>query len=133
MNIIIKIFVLVFFVTFTAQCQLAVFVSPVKATAQKAIVQLSMTNNLAEPIESARAACFILDGQGKLVGESSKWVIGQNKVDLASGAANTFTFVVSCPQPFATTNLTAKVNFTRILLTGGHIADVGKVVKITNQ
>jgi hypothetical protein len=32
----------------------------------KAVVSLAMTNALAEPVESARAICFLLDEQGKV-------------------------------------------------------------------
>jgi hypothetical protein len=42
-----------------ASAQLAVTVSPVKTTGQKAVVPLAMNNNFAEKIESARAACFL--------------------------------------------------------------------------
>jgi len=49
----------------TVQAQLAVTVSPVKITGQKAVVPLAMTNNLAESVESARAVCFLLDEKGK--------------------------------------------------------------------
>ena len=43
-----------------AQAQLAVTVSPVKVTGQKAIVPLGLKNNLGEKVESARAAVFLL-------------------------------------------------------------------------
>ena len=62
------------FCTLTVHAQLAVTVSSPKITEQKAIVSLAMTNNLAEPVRSARAICFLLDEQGKMIGQSSKWV-----------------------------------------------------------
>ena len=51
-----------------ASAQVAVSVSPVKVAGQRAIVPLAMKNNFAEKIESARAAVFLLDDQGKMVG-----------------------------------------------------------------
>jgi len=117
----------------TAQAQLAVTVSPPKFTGQKAIVPLAITNNLAESVESARAICFLLDEQGKMVGQSAKWVIGGTKDRPALGpkSGTTFNFVITSPQPFTTTNLTAKVSFSRVVLAGGKLADANKTVSLT--
>ena len=60
----------------TAQAQLSVTVSPVKITGQKAVVPLAMKNMFNENVESARATLILLDDQGKMVGQSAKWVIG---------------------------------------------------------
>lgn len=112
-----------------ANGQLAVTVSPVKTTGQKAIVPLEMKNGFAEPIESARAVCFILDDQGKMVGQATQWVIGgdRDKAGLATGATNAFNFVVAAVKPFTSTNLTAKVTFSRVVLEGGRLADPKQV------
>src|SRR6266446_10984879 len=59
-----------------ASAQLAVTVSPVKVSGQKAVVPLAMKNNFAEKVESARAVVFLLDEQGKMVGQMTRWVIG---------------------------------------------------------
>lgn len=111
-----------------ASAQLMVTVSPPKVIGQKAVVKLAMKNGLTQTIESARAVCFLVDDRGKMIGQSAKWVIGQNKTGLAVGATNVFNFVITSPQPFATTNLTAKVSFTRVVLDGGKLADVRQVV-----
>jgi hypothetical protein len=105
----------------SATAQLAVTVSPPKITAQKAMVELKMKNGLAEKVESARAICFLLDDQGKMVGESARWVIGGTKKRpaLEPKEEASFNFVITSPQPFATTNLTAKVSFNRLILEGG--------------
>jgi hypothetical protein len=81
------------FAALTAHAQLAVTVSPVKVTGQKATVPLVLKNNLTENIESARGAVFLLDDQGKMVGQSTKWVIGgtKDKPGLAAGARTPFT------------------------------------------
>jgi hypothetical protein len=119
--------------TTSASAQLAVTVSPVKITGQKSIVSLAMTNNLAEPVESARAICFLMDGHGSMVGQSAKWVIGGTKDQpaLQPKRGTTFNFVITSPQPFTSTNLTTKVSFSRVVLEGGKTADVNKTVKIT--
>src|SRR5271166_5819643 len=84
----------------TVQAQLAVTVLSPKITGQKAVVILAMTNHLAESVESARAVCFLLDDQGRMVGQSAKWVIGQNKVGLEPKGGTTFNFVITNPQLF---------------------------------
>jgi hypothetical protein len=115
-----------------AHAQLAVTVSPIKVAGQKAIVPLAMQNNFAEKIESARAVVFLLDEQGKMIGNGTKWVIGgnQDKPGLAAGATNAFHFVITADKSFTTTNLTAKVTFNRLVLEGGKSADANKEVKI---
>lgn len=121
-------------VTTASQAQLSVAVSPVKVTGQKAVVPLALKNNLNEKIESARAAVFLLDEQGKMVGQSTKWVIGgsEDKPGLATGATNAFHFVVTTGKPLITTNLIAKVTFSRLVLQGGKLADATKDVQIQN-
>jgi hypothetical protein len=59
-----------------ASAQLAVKVSPVKVTGTKAVVPLAIKNEFGEKIESARAAVFLLDENGKMIGQATKWVIG---------------------------------------------------------
>ena len=124
---------MVFFGALAVDAQLAVIVSPVRTTGQKAIVLLAMTNNVAEPIESARAICFLLDDQGKMVGQSTKWVIGgtKDRPPLQPKSGTTFNFVITSPQQFTTTNLTAKVSFSRVLLAGGRQVDLGQGVVVT--
>jgi hypothetical protein len=118
-----------------AQAQLAVTVSPPQITGQKAVVELKMKNNLAKKVESAHAVCFLLDDQGKMIGRSTKWVIGgtKNRPALEPKKDTTFNFVVTSPNSsgFTTTNLTAKVSFTRVVLEGGNLANVTKDVSVT--
>jgi hypothetical protein len=115
--------------------ELAVTVSLVKVAGQKAVVPLAMKNNFTEKIESARAAVFLLDERGRMIGQASRWVIGgsQDKPGLAAGATNVFHFVIAADKPFSTTNLTAKVTFNRVLLEGGKAANVAKEVVVTTS
>ena len=118
-------------IVLTASAQLAITVSPPKLVGQKAVVKLAMKNGLAKKIESARAVCFHLNDQGVMVGQSTKWVIGQNKTELAPGATNSFNFVIASPKPFTTTNLTAKVSFIRLALSDGQPLDIRQAVLVT--
>lgn len=119
--------------TVSSQAQFSVTVSPIKVTGQKAIVPMAIKNNFPEKIESARAVVFLLDEQGKLVGQSTKWVIGgsDDKTSLATGATNAFHFVITSDKPITTTNLTAKVSVNRIVLESGNLADETKDVIVT--
>ena len=116
-----------------ASGQLTVTVSPLKITGQRAVVPLTIKNGFGEKVESARAAVFLLDEQGKMVGQSTKWVIGgtKDRPALEPKEETTFNFVITNPQPFTTTNLTAKVNFSRVVLDGGKLADVRQAVNMT--
>jgi hypothetical protein len=120
------------FYAIAAQAQLSVTVSPPKVVGQKAVVQLAMKNNLAAKVESARAAVFLLDDQGTMVGFGTRWVIGGTKIGpaLEPGKEATYNFVVQGQKPFATTNLSAKVSFTRVVLNGGLQIDPDKNVTI---
>jgi hypothetical protein len=66
-----------------------------------------------------------------MVGQSTKWVVGQNKTSLEPKGEATFNFVITSLQPFTTTNLTAKVSFSRVVLDGDKLADVPKEVSVT--
>lgn len=114
------------------EAQFLVMVASPKIIGQKVVVPLLMKNGLSVKIESARAAVFLVDEQGKMLGQASRWVIGgsQDKPGLPSGATNTFNFVITTPKPITTTNLTAKLSVTRIVLEGGKLADVAKEVVI---
>src|ERR1051325_2692407 len=116
-----------------AAAELTVTVLPVKATGSKAVVPLRMKNGFAEKSESARAVCFLLDDQGKVVGRETQWVIGggRDKSPLAARATNAFNFVVTASKPLTATNLTARVSFSRIIRDGGKLADVAKQVTVT--
>jgi hypothetical protein len=118
-----------------ANAQLAVDVAPLKLSGQKAILPLTLRNGLVETVESARAVCFVLDDQGKMVAQATRWVIGgtKDRPALEPGATNTFHFVVASDKTFATTNLTAKLTFTRLVLEGGKQGDPKKDVAIVAQ
>ena len=115
------------------QAQLVVTVSPPKIAGQKAIVKLTIKNNLTNKVESARAVCFLLNEQGKMVGQATKWVIGQKKTVLEPKGKTTFNFVIANPSPFATTNLTAKVSFTRLILEGEKLVNPSESVTIEQE
>lgn len=116
-----------------ATAQIVVTVSSPKLVGQMAVVPLALENRFTEEVESARAAVFLIDEEGKMIGQATKWVIGgspDNPV-LAAKATNVFYFVISSDKSFGTTNLTAKVTFSRLILAGGRFADPVKDVNVT--
>ena len=90
---------------------------------------------MADKVESAQAVVFLLDEQGKMVGQGTRWVIGgsQDKPGLATGATNAFHFVIASDKPFTTTNLSTKVSFSRLVLDGGRLADVIRDVRVEHR
>ena len=116
-----------------ASAQLTVTVAPPRVTGQKVVVPISMKNGFAEKLESARAVAFLLDQEGKMVGQGTKWVIGgaKDRPALETGKETAYNFVVQANKPFTTTNLTAKVSFSRVVLEGGKLADAARQVTIT--
>ena len=122
----------VVFWQFLASAQLTVAVSQPKVTGSKAVVKLEMKNAFEEPVQSARATVFLVNGQNKVIGQSAKWVIGGTPKlsSLAAGGTNAFFFVFRSGEPFTTTNLTAKVTFGRVLLKSGKVVDVKQKVEL---
>jgi len=114
---------------FLANANLVVKVAEPKTTGSKSVVKLELKNTFSQKIESARAVLFLLDDQGKVIGQSTKWVLGGGKKDsptLAPNSSTTFNFVVSAEKPFSKT----KLMFTRIILEGGKLADPIKDVEL---
>lgn len=116
-----------------ALAQLTVTVVSPKVFGQKAVVPLKLKNNLSDAVQSARAVCFLLDEQGRMIGQSTKWVVGQNQQELEPKGETTFNFVITNPQPFTTTNLTARVSLSRLVLAGDKLTKPNKDVVIINQ
>jgi hypothetical protein len=118
-----------------ARAQVEVTISPPKVVGQKVLVEVAMTNNLADKVESARAACFLLDDHGKMIGESTKWVIGgtKDRPALEPKNAATFDFVITPRHQLTTTNLTARISFNRVTLAGGKTAEPARTVIIDNS
>jgi hypothetical protein len=120
----------------TAQAQLAVTVSPLKITGQRVIVPLALTNHLPQSVVSARAMCVLLNEQGKMVGQTAKWVIGgggKGRPALTPNSGTTYNFVITSPQPLTSTNLTTKIVVTRVILEHHQITNANAVVTIDSS
>ncbi|SRR6266404_1222066 len=108
----------------TTQASLSVKVDEPTPAGSKAIVKLTMKNSWTNAVQSARAAVFLFDDAGKVVGQKAEWVIGgtREKPGLAADATAIFNVVVAVDKPFKR----AQVTFTRIILEGGQVIDAGQ-------
>src|SRR6266850_1530926 len=110
--------ILLLFSTLAAtHAALSVKVDQPTAAGTRAIVKLTMKNNWTNAVQSARAAVFVFDDAGKVVGQKAEWVIGgtRAKSGLAADATATFNVVVAVDKPFTR----AQVTFMRIILENG--------------
>src|SRR5262245_2625388 len=102
-----------------------------KTYGQKTILKMDLQNTFTNSIESVRAAVFLLDDSGKIVGQETRWIVGGTKErpGLAPMARTTFHFVVQSTKPFSKT----KVTVTRIILEGGTLANVYRDVQMESS
>ncbi len=109
----------------TAPAALVVQVAPPKSTGSMAIVKMDLQNTYSEKIQGARAAMFLINDQGKVVGQLAKWIIGGGKDTKAldATAKTSYNFVVATDKPF----VKAKLIVTQILLDGGKPASLKEV------
>jgi len=103
--------------SWASNASLVVKVDPPKAAGTKALIKLTLRNTFSQNVESARATVFLLNDEGKVVGQSTQWVIGGSKdrPALAANASTTFNFVLNQKKPFTK----ARLVFTKLVLDGG--------------
>jgi len=113
-----------------APAALVVQIAPPKTTGSKVIVKLDLQNTYTNKIQSVRAAVFLLNDQGKVVGQSTSWIIGggKDKPALDSNAKTTYNFLVPIDKPFTK----AKLMVERILLENGSLGNALKDVQISD-
>jgi hypothetical protein len=132
----------------SASVGLSVKVGEPKVTGGKAYVKLVMKNTFTNTVESARAAVFLTDEQGKVVGQATRWVLGRSAIPAESrsrapgaGTTNNPQFVLAPDggQPFffvvplaksVKGPLRARILFDRLNLTGGVVCDATKEVSV---
>ncbi len=110
------------------QASLAIKINEPKTPGSKVIVKLELQSTYSQKIESVRAAIFLMDDQGKVVGQDTRWIIGgtKDKPALAPGAKTTYNFVIATDKPFTKTKLVV----TRIVLEGGKLGNALTDVQI---
>src|SRR2546422_857257 len=96
-----------------ARASLSVKVDDPKSAEGKTTIKVTMVNTYTNTVESARAALFLVDEKGKVVGQKAEWVIGgtKDKPPLPPQGTATYYFNVPTDKPFQKANLI----FTRII------------------
>jgi hypothetical protein len=107
-----------------AHAELSVKVDEPAPAGTHSIVKLTMKNNGTNSVQSARAAVFLMDADGKVVGQKAEWVIGgtKDKPALAADASTVFNLLVPTDKPVKS----SKLIFTRIVLTDGQVLPAGQ-------
>jgi hypothetical protein len=116
------IFILSFLLIATSGwCALLVQVAPAKSTGSKAIIKLSLQNTFSQKMDLVRAAVFLTDDHGKVVGQATRQIIGgsPHNPPLAPSGRAVYYFLVPSPKPFTKTH----VLISRIVLEDGKIVD----------
>src|SRR5438876_12237516 len=109
-----------------ANAALDVKLSAPERIGNKAVIKLLLKNTFTEEITSARAVIFLLDDNGKVTGQATRWVIGGTKENpkLGPKQSATYTFVILTEKPFTKT----KVSLSRLILEAGKVVDPAKNV-----
>jgi hypothetical protein len=111
-----------------AHAGLTLKIADPKTYGHKTILKMELLNTFTNNIDSVRAAVFLLDENGKIVGQETRWIVGGTKErpGLAHHGKTTFHFVLQSSKPFAKT----RVTINRIVMEGGRLADIHKDVQI---
>ena len=97
---------------------LEVSVASLEGSSNKTLVELDTKNTFDQGIKDARAWVFLMDADGKVVGNQAQWIIGgdsSQKEPLKSEDSQTFKVAITTTsKPTA-----AKVTFSKIILADG--------------
>ena len=53
-----------------------------KTTGNMTVIRLNLKNTGSDTIASVRASIYLLDAQGKMIGQSTRWILGGTKADM---------------------------------------------------
>ena len=114
-----------------AHATLVIKPEPVQVTGQTAIVKLELKNTFTNAVESARAAVFVSDENGKVVGQATRWIVGgtADRPALEPDKETAFHFVVPLSGEFST-NLQVRILPSRLIFKGGRMGNPAKDFQI---
>jgi hypothetical protein len=113
----------------TVHAQLEVRLLETKQSGNKSLVKLELNNTYDQAIKDARAWVFLMDEDGKVVGNKAAWIIGGDRAEsgnrvqlpLDKGEKNEYTLAMDTlrsreedESPFK-----AKITFSRVILADG--------------
>ena len=107
-----------FFLSGAAFANLEVSVASLESASNKTLVKLDTKNTFDQGIKDARAWVFLMDADGKVVGNQAQWIIGgdsSEKEPLKAEDSQTFKVAISTTSK----PMTVKVTFSKIILADG--------------
>lgn len=112
-----------------ARAQDAVYVRIGELTSEsegQALVALDVKNTMSQSLYAARAWVFLMDDDGKVVGNEAQWIISaETSPPLETGKQRTYNLVL----PSSGKAATAKVIFSRIVMEDGTTPDPRTIVE----
>ena len=143
MNFKLLLIIVVFIVTaLCANAHIEFRLTETEQVGQKALIKLELNNTYGQALKGARVWVFLMDQDGRVVGEKAQWIVGGNnatKTDsqnstLESGKRNEYAVAVNTlraqkedEEPF-----TAKVTFSRLILNDGTLLNPQKAAIASN-
>jgi hypothetical protein len=119
------------FATHSGVAELIISVEPTKTVGNKLIFPLKLENSLDQPVESAKAQLFLLDKDGKIIADQSRWIIGgtDKRKPLAAGAEDKFHFVITTDRE----HVDYRLIVSRLVLAEGKLGNPLKQVKVVKN
>ena len=120
--------VFMFFGVASLHATIDVSVSSIETKGSKSIVRMEASNGYEQGVKDARAWVFLLDAEGKVVGNRAHWIVGgssEGREPLDSQASDEFLVAVDTKAPPAS----AKVVFSKIILEDGTSINPRKALK----
>ena len=113
----------------TVHAQLEVRLLETKQSENKSLVKMELNNTYDQAIKGARAWVFLMDEEGKVVGNKAAWIIGGDKTEpenrvqppLEKGEKNEYTLAMDTLRPTEEGEppFKAKITFSRVILADG--------------
>tara|TARA_B100001093_G_C26246347_1_gene766621 strand:- start:20 stop:433 length:414 start_codon:yes stop_codon:yes gene_type:complete len=120
------------FLSASLHANLEVSITEQVSSGNKGLVKLKMANKFDQGIRGARAWVFLMDDEGKVVGNKAEWLVGGTEENLQkspnglqSGEELETSMVVDTQKPFTKT----KVTLSKLILNDGKSVDPRKYLK----
>lgn len=135
---------LVFAMPLWADFQVAVVAT--ESTPSKSVVKIKARNNFDQNVKAARAWVFLMDDQGKVVGQNAQWIIGGDSSDgpqesegrktgapLEPEKEAEYSIAVNHSSQGANPPTQTKITFSRIILADGTLVNPHKSVEALEE
>ncbi len=129
MKYLLPVIILILYYSPTLRANLEVALTSTESTANKSLVKFKAKNTFSQGIQGARAWVFLMDNEGKVVGQKAQWVIGgkKEKDSLEIDNESEYSVVVDTKSKPTQT----KITFSKLILADGSSVNPQKhVVKL---